>query len=65
MRLRRRLIWIPLALAGAIIALSAPLQAQIMYDYHYGPSPYYYGPGIGDGPGSCYEDSLRGRVCRD
>jgi hypothetical protein len=65
MRLRRRLIWIPLALAGAIVAASAPSWAQGYYEY-YGPAPYYYDhPGFGDGPGSCYEDSLRGRVCRD
>ena len=72
MRLRRRLIWIPLALTAAMIAATAATQAQVWvetapvpgpYNY-YGPSPYT-GPGVGDGPGSCYEESLYGRVCRD
>jgi hypothetical protein len=72
MRLPRSLIWIPLALGAAIVAASAPSQAQIVvepaptpapYNY-YGPDPYY-GPRITDGPGSCYEDNLMGRVCRD
>ena len=70
MHLDRRLIWIPLALAGALAAatLALPAFAQdtlapAPYNY-FGPDPYY-GPGIGDGPGSCYYDSLSGRVCRD
>ncbi len=72
MRLRRRLIWTPLALAAALIAASAPSQADIMvqpaptpapYNY-FGPDPYY-GPGIASEPGQCYVDSLRGRVCVD
>ena len=70
MRLRRTLIWIPLALGAAIVAASA---SSAQHYYYYGPAPYYYDhppyyydhPGFGDGPGSCYEDSLRGRVCRD
>jgi len=65
MRLARNLIWIPLALAAALFAASAPSMAQSYYYNYYGPAPYYYGPGYGDGPGSCYEDSLSGRVCRD
>jgi hypothetical protein len=73
MRLHRRLIWIPLAVATAIIATVGVSQADIYigpgpmpapYDY-YGPRPYFYDPGLSDGPGSCYYDSLNGRVCRD
>ena len=69
MQLRRRLIWIPLALAAALAAATAlPAYAQeaphpAPYNY-FGPEPHL-GPGLGDGPGSCYYDSLSGRVCRD
>ncbi len=74
MRLRRRLIWIPLALAGPLFAAGvAPGSAQMMiesaptpYGYH-GPNPHY-GPGTTFGPQtgqSCYVDSLNGRVCVD
>jgi|KBSSwiStaDraftv2_1062776.scaffolds.fasta_scaffold2456247_1 hypothetical protein len=73
MRLHRNLIWIPLAVAGALVAATSVSQADIYigpapapapYGY-YGPNPYFYEPGLSDGPGSCYYDSLYGRVCRD
>jgi hypothetical protein len=71
MQLRRQIIWIPLALAGALAAAALvvlPAYAQeaphpAPYNY-FGPDPHF-GPGIADGPGSCYVDNLNGRVCRD
>lgn len=66
MRLRRSLIWIPLAIGAAIVAAGASLAHVVIEP---APTPYYYapyyGPGPADEPGSCYEDSLQGRVCRD
>ena len=73
MRLRRDLIWIPLALAGALAAasLALPAYAQGWNDPPY-PAPYSryrhhgygwtYGPHTGT---SCYAESLNGRVCVD
>jgi hypothetical protein len=70
MRLQR-LIWIPLAVGAALVAAAGASQADIYitpgpmpYGYYYEPNPYYFGPPA-DGPGSCYYDSLYGRVCRD
>ena len=64
MRLRRRLIWIPLALAAVLAAASGASFAHMIepVPMRYGSTPHH---GPGDGPGSCHEDNLQGRVCRD
>jgi hypothetical protein len=74
MRLRRDLIWIPLALAGALAAASLAIPAYAQsWGYAPQPAPYLwhhgrhgygwtYGPFTGQ---SCYADTLNGRVCVD
>jgi len=65
MRLSGKRAWIPLALVAATLAACASTQAQAPAPYNYHEPNQGRGAGDPDGPGSCYVESLNGRICRD